>query len=184
MPSKLFFSIISILFLFNVVSCNSTKTEVKQQEKFIPAEKTEQPAKTDDEFNRSTQGVQITRAEFNADKNEILQIIKELSIIMSDYDFNSWMKYIDPESLRYWSNPRNLLNASKRLPSKTRLSNLNDYFRYVFVPSRKGRSVEEIRYISRDSVKAVQPMQDRDIVYYNFVRINGKWMVNIPELQN
>ena len=119
-----------------------------------------------------------------ADGNEILQIIKELSIIMSDYDFNSWMKYIDPESLRYWSNPRNLLNASKRLPSKTRLSNLNDYFRYVFVPSRKGRSVEEIRYISRDSVKAVQPMQDRDIVYYNFVRINGKWMVNIPELQN
>lgn len=181
MLSKTIFSIISIFLLFVVCGCNTTKSEVQQPDKNVPVENV---SKVDDEFGRSTQGVKITRAEFNADKNEILQTIKELSIIMTDYDFNAWMKYIDPESLRYWSNPRNLLNASKRLPSKTRLSNLNDYFRYVFVPSRKGRSVEEIRYISRDSVKAVQPMQDRDIVYYNFVRINGKWMVNIPELQN
>lgn len=184
MLSKIFFAIISTFFLFNVVNCNSTKTEGRQPEKVISAEKNVEQTKTEDEFDRSTHGVEITREEFTADKNEILQIIKELSTIMADYDFNSWMNYIDPESLDYWSNPRNLLNASKRLPSKIRLSNLNDYFRYVFVPSRKGRSVEEIRYISRDSVKAVQPMQDRDIVYYNFVRINGKWMVNIPELQN
>lgn len=184
MLSKSVFSIVSIFFLFIVCGCNTIKSEVQQPDKIVPAEKTENVSKIDDEFGRSTQGVKITREEFNADKNEILQTIKELSVIMTDYDFNSWMKYIDPESLRYWSNPRNLLNASKRLPSKTRLSNLNDYFRYVFVPSRKGRSVEEIRYISRDSVKAVQPMQDRDIVYYNFVRRNGKWMVNIPELQS
>lgn len=181
MLSKIIFSIISIFLLFIVCGCNTTKSEVQQPDKNVPVENI---SKIDDEFGRSTQGVKITRAEFNADKNEILQTIRELSVIMTDYDFNAWMKYIDPESLRYWSNPRNLLNASKRLPSKTRLSNLNDYFRYVFVPSRKGRSVEEIRYISRDSVKAVQPMQDRDIVYYNFVRRDGKWMVNIPELQN
>lgn len=181
MLSKTIFSIISIFLLFIVCGCNTTKSEVQQPDKNVPVENI---SKIDDEFGRSTQGVKITRAEFNADKNEILQTIRELSVIMTDYDFNAWMKYIDPESLRYWSNPRNLLNASKRLPSKTRLSNLNDYFRYVFVPSRKGRSVEEIRYISKDSVKAVQPMQDRDIVYYNFVRRNGKWMVNIPELQN
>ncbi len=181
MLSKTIFSIISIFLLFIVCGCNTTKSEVQQPDKNVPVENI---SKIDDEFGRSTQGVKITRAEFNADKNEILQTIRELSVIMTDYDFNAWMKYIDPESLRYWSNPRNLLNASKRLPSKTRLSHLNDYFRYVFVPSRKGRSVEEIRYISRDSVKAVQPMQDRDVVYYNFVRRNGKWMVNIPELQN
>ncbi len=181
MLSKTIFSIISIFLLFIVCGCNTTKSEVQQPDKNVPVENI---SKIDDEFGRSTQGVKITRAEFNADKNEILQTIRELSVIMTDYDFNAWMKYIDPESLRYWSNPRNLLNASKRLPSKTRLSNLNDYFRYVFVPSRKGRSVEEIRYISRDSVKAVQPMQDRDVVYYNFVRRDGKWMVNIPELQN
>lgn len=183
MVRKLIFAIIPAALALAASSCSSTKAEVQQPEK-IAAEKIEKSTAPDDEFGRSTQGVKITREEFNADKNEILQIIKELSAIMTSYDFNSWMSYIDPDSLKYWSNPRNLLNASKRLPSKIRLSNLNDYFRYVFVPSRQGRSVEEIRYISRDSVKAVQPRNDRDIVYYNFVRINGKWMVNIPELQN
>ena len=183
MVRKLIFAIIPAALALAASSCSSTKAEVQQPEK-IAAEKIEKSTAPDDEFGRSTQGVKITREEFNADKNEILQIIKELSEIMTSYDFNSWMSYIDPDSLKYWSNPRNLLNASKRLPSKIRLSNLNDYIRYVFVPSRQGRSVEEIRYISRDSVKAVQPRNDRDIVYYNFVRINGKWMVNIPELQN
>lgn len=183
MVRKLIFAIIPAALALAASSCSSTKAEVQQPEK-IAAEKIEKSTAPDDEFGRSTQGVKITREEFNADKNEILQIIKELSAIMTSYDFNSWMSYIDPDSLKYWSNPRNLLNASKRLPSKIRLSNLNDYFRYVFVPSRQGRSVEEIRYISRDSVKAVQPRNDRDIVYYNFVRIDGKWMVNIPELQN
>lgn len=183
MVRKLIFAIIPAALALSASSCSSTKAEVQQPEK-IAAEKIEKSTVPDDEFGRSTQGVKITREEFNADKNEILQIIKELSEIITSYDFNSWMSYIDPDSLKYWSNPRNLLNASKRLPSKIRLSNLNDYFRYVFVPSRQGRSVEEIRYISRDSVKAVQPRNDRDIVYYNFVRINGKWMVNIPELQN
>lgn len=183
MVRKLIFAIIPAALALAVSSCSSTKAEVQQPEK-TAAEKIEKSTVPDDEFGRSTQGVKITREEFNADKNEILQIIKELSEIITSYDFNSWMSYIDPDSLKYWSNPRNLLNTSKRLPSKIRLSNLNDYFRYVFVPSRQGRSVEEIRYISRDSVKAVQPRNDRDIVYYNFVRINGKWMVNIPELQN
>lgn len=101
---------------------------------------------------------------------------------MAERNFNAWLKYIDKESIEYYSNPKNLTSSSKRLPQKIKLSNLNDYFTYVFIPSRKGRSVEEIRYISRDSVKAVQVREDRDIVYYNFIRENGKWMVNLPEL--
>lgn len=174
--------LISLAAIFVLSSCNSTKN------KPVVAEEPEQPAQEtileDEEFNRSTAGVEISREEFNADKNEILRIIGELSSIMADYDYESWLGYISPASVEYWSGSKNLLNASKRLPQKIRLANLNDYFRYVFVPSRKGRSVEEIRYISRDSVKAVQVREDRDIVYYNFVRENGKWMVNLPELQN
>ena len=108
---------------------------------------------------------------------------------MTDYNFDGWLKYIDNESVQYWSNPKNLKNASKRLPYKNQaLNNINDYFRLVFVPSRKGRSVEEIRYISRDSVKAVEVRDEedgpRDVVYYNFVKVNDKWMVKIPPLQS
>ncbi len=162
--------------------CKSTKNAVQEIGQNTAEEKNVLKESADDEFSRSTVGVSITREEFNSDKTDILRIIGELSVVMANNDYDSWLKYIDPESVKYWSSPRNLLNASKRIPQKIRLSSLNDYFRYVFVPSRSGRFVEEIRYISHDSVKAVQVRDKLDIVYYNFVRVNEKWMVNLPEL--
>ncbi len=139
--------------------------------------------KADDEYSRSTHEVKISVEEFNKDKREILQIIDELSLVMDGRNYGKWLEYIEPDSVTYWSNPNNLLRASKRLPIKgMRLSNLNDYFSYVFVPSRKGRDVDEIRYMSLDSVKAVQVSDEVDVVYYNFVKINGRWMVKIPPL--
>ena len=174
MNRVIFFLFMAISFI-SLNSCKSTKTKESTQVSSIE--------EVDEEFTRSTQGVAITKEEFNADKKEILDIISEMSKIMTVYDYNRWLTYIHPDSIKYWSNPANLLQASKRLPIKgQRLYNLSDYFTYVFVPSRKGRSVEEIRYISRRSVKAVQAREDTDIVYYNFVKINGKWMVKIPPL--
>ncbi|MDE5898175.1 MAG: hypothetical protein K2H09_02760, partial [Treponemataceae bacterium] len=132
---------------------------------------------------RSAHDVVITKEEFSSDKKQILEIIKELSGIMDDYNYSAWLKYIDDESKAYWSNPANLKNASKRLPVKNlRLNNLSDYFRYVFVPSRKGRTIEEIRYISRNTIKAVHVNGDQDIVFYYFTKQNGKWFVRIPPL--
>ena len=178
---KTLFIILAGLIFF---SCSSTKNQETPQ-----AEKNEPPvqpvvATTDDEeYSRSNYNVNITKEEFLNDKNEILSIIAKLSEIMSNYDYEAWLPYIDKQSLEYWSNPINLKNASKRLPVKNqRLGNLNDYFRMIFVPSRKNRTVEEIRYISRDSVKAVEVRDETDIVYYNFVKINGKWLVKIPYL--
>ncbi|MGP1565463.1 MAG: hypothetical protein ACTTHU_08570, partial [Treponema sp.] len=132
--------------------------------------------------------VDVTREEFSSDKKEILRIISELSQIMEKSDYESWLNYIEPDSIKYWSNIVNLSKAARRLPvdpkkplERPKLNNLQDYFKLVFVRSRKGRSVSEIRYISRDSVKAVQVEDDRDIVYYNFVRVNKNWMISIPK---
>ena len=150
-------------------SCKSTDVPEEPQEKTEPVvqevKEPETPAPVDDEFSRSTQEVSITVEEFNADKKAILDIIKELSYVMQDRDYNKWLTYIEPESVTYWSNPNNLKQASKRLPVKgMKLANLNDYFTFVFVPSRKGREVDEIRHISLESVKAVQNTDEQDIV--------------------
>lgn len=156
----------------------------------VPQAEVQQQVSTesDEEYERSTAAVDITKEEFSADKKEILKIISELSAIMEKSDYASWRTYIDPDSISYWSDIKNLSKAARRLPvnpkkplEQQRLNNLEDYFKYVFVRSRKGRTIEEIRYISRNSVKAVQVEGERDIVYYNFIRIDGKWMVSIPK---
>ena len=125
---KLIFTLLCFITI-SAFSCKST--EVKNATDEI---KTEEALAEDEEFSRSTQDVLITKETFYADKAAILQIISELSDVMAKHDFNAWLTYIEPESIEYWSSPRNLLQASKRLPYKNkRLNTLNDYFDLVFL---------------------------------------------------
>ena len=109
---------------------------------------------------------------------------------MAKKDFNSWLKYISEGSKKYWSNSYTLLKASEKLPKELKglkLKNLNDYFNYVFIPSRKGRQIDEIRYNSAEDVKAVQVTKTEDektkiTVYYNFVKEDGDWKIELPQM--
>ncbi len=183
-------------------SCGSTKTEdvPPQPEKTVVAEeKTEaevqppvsgEPEKEpvvqteDDEYSRSVGAVSVSRDTFEEDKNRILKIIEDLSKVMKDMDYKSWLTYVDKESINYYSQPANLKKAQSRLPVKgLKLNSLQDYFKYVFVPARRDRSVTEIRYISDTYIKAIQVQESQDIVYYYFNKINGYWMVHIPPIE-
>ena len=136
-----------------------------------------------EEYLRSINHIDVTKKTFEDDKAAIMASIGELSSIMTGGRYEAWLKFIDEESIRYWSNPKNLERASKMLPVKgLRMNSLRDYFTYIFVPSRKGRKVDEIRYDSKTSVKAVQVREDTDIIYYYFNKINGKWLVHIPPI--
>lgn len=143
---------------------------------------------SEEEYLRSINNLQaeevVTKSEFEEDKAAILAIIENLAEIMEEEDFNAWMNYISKDSKTYYSNPKNIRKAQKKLPDKTlQLYGIKDYFKHVFIPARKNRRVDEIRYISKSYVKAVQVKDDSSIVvYYYFVKENGKWIVHIPEL--
>ncbi len=141
----------------------------------------------EDEYSRSITalgaGTTITKDVFQEDKKQILEIIEKLSVAMDKQDYSTWFKYVDPDSIKYWRNPRNLKKASDRLPVKgISLGGVQDYFRYVFIPARAGKNVDEIRYISETAVKAVQVQDNTDIIYYYFGKVNGRWMVQLPTL--
>lgn len=142
----------------------------------------------DEEYIRSTNELTndelVTKEEFIDDKTEILHIISELQDIMESEDTEAWLKYISPDSIRYFSSPANIRKAQKKLPNKTiQLNGIGDYFKHVFIPSRKRSNVDEIRYISKTNIKAVEVKDDGStVVYYQFVKVNGKWLVHIPTL--
>ena len=174
-------------------SCGSTKVEP------APAQDAavEQPAPSaetkpvNDEYSRSVGNVTVSKDTFEADKAEIISIITKMNSIMKDFDYQSWLLYVDDESKEYWSKPSNLRKAQSKLPVKgLRLNNLHDYFKYVFVPARAGRDVTEIRYVSDTCVKAVQVVEDateteeeKTLVYYFFNKINGHWAVHLSEIE-
>ena len=146
------------------------------------------PDEEEEEYIRSTNNLSsdevVSKEEFTDDKAEILRIINELQDVMDDGDVNAWLKYIAPDSIKYYSSPANIRKAQKKLPNKTIVLNgIGDYFKYVFIPSRKRSEVKEIRYISKNEIKAVDVKEDGGIVvYYQFVKKNNKWLVHIPTL--
>jgi hypothetical protein len=184
-----------VFFVFS--SCETAKQEPQQEPPAVISEKTEEPravpnppaavSKADEEYERSTRDleVSVSKDTFEEDKKIILAIIHSLDTVMTEMDYEKWIDFLDPESVTYWSNRNNLQRASSLLPVKgLKLRNLYDYFKYVFIPSRTGRTVSEIRYISPDYVKAVQVNETEDIIYYYFVKLNGEWKVRLPEIQS
>jgi len=144
---------------------------------------------SDDEYLRSIANLEgaeaVSKKEFTDDKNEILEIISELALIMETQDTITWLNYIDDESKNYYKNPVNLRKVQQRLRDKRiELKTIEDYFKYVWIPARQNSHIDEIRYISKTHVNAVQVREEQaDLVYYKFKKENGKWLVYIPPVQ-
>ena len=142
----------------------------------------------EEEYLRSTKDLSdeelVTKDEFAEDKAEILRIIKELQKVMEKEDVEAWLKYVDKDSKNFYSNPVNIRKVNKKLPNKAIVLNgIGDYFKYVFIPSRKNREITEIRYISKTNTKAVQVHEDGSITrYYQFIKVNGKWYVQLDRV--
>ncbi len=196
----------------SMVSCESTKTPVPEAIVEEPAPVIEEPAPVeeppvvqeeppvveepapvveevpddDDEYSRSVGDVTVSRDTFVEDKEKVLRIIQRLDGVMKDMNYKEWLTYVDDDSVKYWQQSSNLKKAQKRLPVKgLKLNSLQDYFKYVFVPARKGRTVTEIRYISDTYIKAIQVQEEGDdIVYYYFNKLGGYWMVHLPPIDN
>lgn len=166
------------------VTAPAKKEEPKKEVKVEPVKKEEPKVEQkNDEYSRSVGKLNISKDDFEADKKEIMRIISELSTIMKDKNYRSWLNYIDSESKDYWSKSSTLKKAQARMPVKgLALKTLEDYFKYVFVPARQKSEITEIRYESATYVKAVEVQEEQDLVYYYFKKINGKWLVHIPPL--
>ncbi len=142
----------------------------------------------EEEYIRSTKDLSeeelVTKDEFTEDKAEILRIIKELQKVMEKEDVEDWLTYVDKDSKNFYSNPVNIRKVNKKLPNKAIVLNgIGDYFKYVFIPSRKNREITEIRYISKTNTKAVQVNEDGSITrYYQFIKVNGKWYVQLDRV--
>lgn len=160
----------------------------KVEEK-APAKKEEpKDAAKEAEYARSVGSAapDISKEVFEEDKKDILAIIDKLNDVMKNRDYKSWLKYVDGASAQYWTKRTNLQKAENRLPVKgLTLRNLEDYFKYVFIPARNGRRIDEIRYEDRKTVKAVQVNGDVDTVYYYFKKSSDDtWKLHLPPISD
>ncbi|MBO5235653.1 MAG: hypothetical protein J6B32_00875 [Spirochaetaceae bacterium] len=151
-----------------------------------PEPKLEPEPVQDAEYLRSIAAISgtevVTVDTFNQDKKAILEMIDEIEVVMTTGNYQKWLNYVEPNSIKYWQNRANLKSIEERLPVKVKISSMQDYFKYIFIPARTGRTVDEIRYVSSTVAKAVQVQGDTDIIYYTFEKINDKWMLKLDTL--
>ena len=194
---KTTFILLSLFLIGFCFSCKSTDVNPEQQEDEVidvtdsedfsdEVEFLDEPTEEDEEYLRSIEKIEtaetVTKSEFETDKAQILKIISSMADIMNSKNVKAWLPYIDPASVEYYSNIANLRKAQKKLPDKRIvLKDIGDYFENVFIPARRRSQVDEIRYISKSNVKAVQVREDfSTVVYYYFKKIDGIWYVHIP----
>ena len=195
---KLLILTLTSIFALTLIACGSTQvvveetpvidvpeTVVLEQETSSTSDEelVEPPQIDEEEYLRSTKKVsseEISKEQFAKDKAEVLRKIEELQEIEATMNYEAWVDYISPESREFYSKPRRLIKTNK---IKTEVLNgLKDYFTIIFIPSRRDGNVEEIRYNSPTSIKAVEvPEPGKIITYYNFVKENGEWFVELPK---
>lgn len=194
----LFFNTLLIVVALFVTSCKMTDAVVEDEVVMPTIAADSQPitepevqlapkVEVDPEYARSIGSLsgEISYDTFQSDKTDILAIIAQLDTSMRNRDYGKWREYLTPASISYWSSRVNLQVLAARLPdTEVSLRSLGDYFTYMFIPSRIGRSVNEIRYISPTEIKAVQVQNEKDIIYYEFTKIDGVWLVTLPPLKN
>lgn len=195
---KKIFLLISFIVCIFLISCDSTKIEDNvSHEDEIQSPIYDEDDEIEDvfteyseEYIRSTKDISsfdiVSVEEFENDKSEILKIIDELSEIMRKKDKEKWLNYISPESIEFYSKTSNLRKVREKLPNKQiQLHGIGDYFKYVFIPAREKNKVDEIRYISKTNIKAVEVKNDgNELIYYYFIKKDGKWYVNIPKIDD
>ncbi|ULQ59968.1 hypothetical protein K7I13_01090 [Brucepastera parasyntrophica] len=126
----------------------------------------------------------ITKLTFTTTKTEIEEVVENLNKITLARDYNRWLTYLSDEYIQTFSNPANLETVSASLPTKgIKLKNLQDYFRYVFVPSRQDVRVDDIQFVSPTRVYVIMEIS-RDVfaAVYILEKTNSGWKL-VPKNQ-
>ncbi len=176
--------------LFLLTSCVTTpkakKEDVKEfsgkavTKKEAPKKNAKLVEKADDEVIAEFDGIAITKKDKALAKSEIEVVVSKLNAITAESDYSGWIGFMSAEYKKEYSNPAVLKQVSKGLPGAAKgiqLKNLQDYFKFVFVPSRQNVRVDDIIYKSPTRVKVIKKDNGKSLIFYNLEKINNRWLL-------
>jgi len=138
------------------------------------------PKSADEEVVAQFEGVSITRKEKEIAKSEIEEVVKKLNEITAKKDYGRWRFWLSTEYKKEFSKPEVLKKTSEGLPSNLKgkqLKNIEDYFYYVFVPSRQNGRVDDIVYLTPTKVRVLKITATQSLIFYNLEKIDDRWLL-------
>ena len=172
------------------VSAAETQVEEKSQQVQEPAvvekpveeakPKAEAPKTADEEVVAQFEGVSITKKDKEIAKSEIEEVVKKLNEITAKKDYGRWRYCLSKDYIKEFSKPEVLKKTSEGLPSNLKgkqLKSIEDYFYYVFVPSRQNGRVDDIVYLTPTKVRVLKITATQSLIFYNLEKIDDRWLL-------
>ncbi|UTC63239.1 hypothetical protein E4O00_08460 [Treponema sp. OMZ 788] len=150
----------------------------KPVEKAQPKVETPKPA--DEEVVAQFEGVSITKKDKEVAKSEIEEVVKKLNEITAKKDYGRWRYWLSTEYIKEFSKPDVLKKTSEGLPAAFKgkqLKSIEDYFYYVFVPSRQNGRVDDIAYLTPTKVQVLMMTATKALIFYNLEKIDDRWLL-------
>ena len=161
------------------VSAAETQVEEKSQQVQEPA-LVEAPKTADEEVVAQFEGVSITKKDKEIAKSEIEEVVKKLNEITAKKDYGRWRYWLSKDYIKEFSKPEVLKKTSEGLPSNLKgkqLKSIEDYFYYVFVPSRQNGRVDDIVYLTPTKVRVLKITATQSLIFYNLEKIDDRWLL-------
>jgi hypothetical protein len=125
---------------------------------------------------------QVSAEKKQASLVEIRALVDKLNAIIAKKSFTEWRPYLDEDYIHVYSDPVRLKAYSTSSPflkqMKISLKTLEDYFKFVVVPSRADVTVEDITFVDENRVN-VWTVVDNERVLLYLLKLYGKeWKIS------
>ena len=149
------------------------------------------PAGTEEEPEEAVESVEpvedpgeftVTEEVYERTFQDIEGLIKELNDIIRNMEYETWLSYLSESYIALYSDPQTLSDLSDQpLLRKYNivLSDLQDYFQYVVVPSRSNARLDDLVFEDEHHVKAIMLVQEQRTILYQLVYIDNRWKIGI-----
>jgi len=187
---KIFYFLGLCLVVFLIDSCASVpetkpvsvaEPQVNEkQPQQVQKPKTEAPKQADEEVVAQFEGVSITKKDKEIAKSEIEEVVKKLNDITAKKDYGRWRYWLSKDYIKEFSKPEVLKKISEEHSANLRgkqLKTIEDYFYYVFVPSRQNGRVDDIEYLTPTKVRVWKIEPTRKLIFYNLEKIDDRWLL-------
>ncbi|PIE97930.1 MAG: hypothetical protein CR988_05405 [Treponema sp.] len=151
-------------------------TATEEQDNGKTTKNPDKTTKPKEEIVATFGNVTITKQDYIDTKSEISEVVDNLNEITKNNDYDRWLQYLSDDYIEYYSNKSVLAKVSKSLPVKNiHLNSLQDYFKFVFVPSRKNIRVDDIKFLSPSAVNVIMRNKKGSLLVYILEKQAGRW---------
>lgn len=124
----------------------------------------------------------VSEKVFTETFEDVRRLIDDLNTIIREENYDRWLKYLADGYVEHFSSKAVLSeNSNQPLLKKYNitLSSLQDYFRWVVVPSRSNARLDDLVFIDNEHIKAIMIFNNQRTILYLLEKDGKGWKIGL-----